>query len=174
MSISEYDQQTFDAFHLKYQNDVDTSLWINRIGNQTFTNQTSDFLELIESKFKLIPNNSTTANLSDDVDSKDGVGLMIYDPTNQFYISTSYLGQSILMDGPGGIYYTFWKRWLRFRLNSDHIEMTGYFTEIELSKIQKIERIYIDYQEYLVSSIEYSETKNFNFEVLLKLESVCF
>lgn len=164
----------FEAVHLKLINDTDLSLWIDKNGKNVFTNQTSDFVEVNESRFKLIPNNTITANLSDDLVSKDGVGLMIYEPTNKPYISKDYNGQNLTLEEPLGIYETYWKKWLKFRLNASLIEMTGYFTEIELSKISKVSRIYIDHQEYEVASLEFSETEQSNFEVLLKLQSVNF
>lgn len=174
LAIKNYDQPLYNAFQLKFQNDVDVSLWITSTGPQIFTTQTSDFLQKLDSKFKLVPMNGYTAELSEDLSSKDGVGLMLYDSNSQPYITPNYQSQTLNIDGQFGIYETYWKKWLKFRLNASHVEMTGYFTEIELSRISRIKRIYIDHQEYLVSSLEYSETEQSNFEVLLRLESINF
>jgi len=172
LAIKTYDQPPYTAFHLKFQNDVDTALWITSDGADTFVAQKSDFSESLESKFKIVPNNAYTAELSDDLDSKDGVGLMIYDNYFPPYIVAKYANKTLSMDGKGGIYNFFHKNWLKFRLNASPVELTGYFTEMELSKIQKLERIYVDNQDYLVSILEYSETDQNNFEVLLKVVSV--
>jgi len=164
----------YNAYRLKFANDEDTSLWVTSDGATIFTNQASDFSKDLDSSFKFIPNNSYTAELSELVDSKDGVGLMIYDTTYSPNISPNYLGQTLRFDGPGGLYETFWKKFLKFRLNASHVEMTGYFTAIELEKISKLMRIYIDHQEYVVANLQYSETAQTNYEVVMKLESVGF
>lgn len=174
LAISDPTQPNFDSFLIKFENDSDTAIWIDKTGIEVFKNQKSNYIQTITSKFKFIPNNTETANLSEEVVSKDGVGLMIYDPLRKPFISENYLGQTLKLEGVNGIVNTYWLKWLRFRMNSSPLEITGYFTEIELSKIQKVEKIYIDHQEYAVVSIEYSETEQANFEVLLKLESVNF
>lgn len=172
--LNAYDQSLYNAYHLKFQNDLDNSLWIEISGAEDYTSQTSDFLGKLESKFKLVPRNGYTAELSEELESKDGVGLMIYNNENSPFIASNYENQTLELNGSNGIYERYWKKWLKFRLNSSHVEMIGYFTEMELSKIQKLQRIYIDMQDYIISSIEYTETDQSNFEVLLKLESVNF
>lgn len=174
LAFSSYDQPLYDSFQLKFQNDEDVSLWITSNGSQIYSSQKSDFSQKLDSKFKFVPRNGYTAELSEDLNSKDGVGLMIYDSNYYPYIIPNYQNQTLSIEGQGGIYEVYWKKWLKFRLSASHVEMKGCFTETELSKIKKVERIYIDYQEYLVSSMEYSETEQSNFEVLLKLESINF
>lgn len=174
LKIQSHDQPFYDSFHLKFGNDEDSSLYIYKTGDELYLNQKSDFPQLIESKFKFVPNNSFTAELSENLESKDGVGFMIYSSENSPYISNNYQNQTLKIEGENGIYENYWKKWLKFRLNASHIEMTGFFNKTELSRIQKKQRIYIDKQDYMVTSVEYSETKQSNFEVLLKLESVSF
>ena len=174
LRIEAHDQPKFNAFKLKYANDKDTSLWITSAGPVVFDNQLSDFVEPIESLFKFVPNNGYTAELSEDLEDKDGVGLMIYDEANKPYIANNYLDQTLKMEGPKGIYDMYWQKWLRVRLNASHVEVTGYFTETELKRITKGLRVYLDNQAYLVESVEYSETAQANFEVLIKMESINF
>lgn len=174
LEIKVQDQPPFTYFHLKFQNDIDSSLWISRSSVELFTEQKSEFVDILESKFKLVPNNGYTAELSESLEDKDGVGLMIYNQVFFPYISNNFSNQTLTLEGQNGIYQRFWKNWLKFRLNATPVEMTGYFTETELSKIQKKLRTNIDRQDYLVSSIGYSETDQSNFEVLLKIESVNF
>ena len=174
LAIKTHDQPLFNAFHLGYQNDIDKALWITREGIEAFIDQKSDFSNKLDSKFKFVPNNGYTAELSDDLANKDGVGLMIYNHDFAPYISSHYENKTLKIDGQNGIYTNFWKKWLKFRLNAVPIEITGYFTETELFKIQKKQRTYVDRQDYIVSSLEYSEADQSNFDVLLKLESVSF
>ncbi|MBQ0907466.1 hypothetical protein KBJ98_01990 [Flavobacterium sp. F-328] len=172
--IKSHEHTQFDAFHLKFENDEDKSVWVTRAGSQLFSKQESSFVNTIESKFKFVPRNGLSSVLSDDLESKSGVGLMIYDSDFAPHTSESFNEQKLQIEGDKGICNTFWKNFLKFRLNAEPIEIVGYFTEIELSKIQKTERIYIDHQDFFVSVLEYSETEKNNFEVLMKLESVNF
>lgn len=173
LAISGYDQTPNNAFLLKYENDEDAALWITTAGAVTYGTQTSDFSETLNSKFKLIPH-TYTANLSEEVDSKTGVGLMIYDHTSFPYTVTEYAGQNLNVPGAGGIYETYWKKWLKFRLNASSVEMSGTFTETELNKIIDLKRIFIDNQEYIIQDVQYSETLQDNFDVKFNLLSVNF
>ena len=99
---------------------------------------------------------------------------MIYDLFYKPNTSSNYLGQNLLIAGFGGVYETYWKKWLKFRLNSASVEMSGPFTEIELNKILELQRIFVDNQEYIIQETQYSETLQDNFDVNLTLLSVNF
>lgn len=99
---------------------------------------------------------------------------MIYDPANKPNISEGFLGQTLKMKGNKGIYQVFWKKFLKFLFNSSSVELTGPFTENEKNKILKLKRIFIDHQEYVVSSIESSETQQENFNIKFNLLTVTF
>ncbi len=173
LAVTGYDQTPNNAFLLKYENDEDAALWITTAGAVTYGTQTSDFSENLSSKFKLIPH-TYTANLSEETDSKTGVGLMIYDHANFPYTTTEFSGQNLNISGTGGIYETYWKKWLKFRLNASQVEMSGPFTETELNKIIDLKRIFIDNQEYMIQDVQYSETLQDNFDVKFNLLSVNF
>ncbi len=173
LAVTGYDQTPNNAFLLKYENDEDAALWITTSGAVTYGAQTSDFSENLSSKFKLIPH-TYTANLSEEMDSKTGVGLMIYDHTSFPYTVTEYAGQNLNINGTGGIYEVYWKKWLKFRLNASQVEMSGPFTETELNKIIDLKRIFIDNQEYIIQDVQYSETLQNNFDVKFNLLSVNF
>jgi hypothetical protein len=171
LAVTGYDQTPNNAFLLKYENDEDAALWITTAGAVTYGTQKSDFSETLSSKFKLIPH-TYTANLSEEVDSKTGVGLMIYDHSTFPYTVTQFAGQNLSITGAGGIYETYWKKWLKFRLNASSVEMSGPFTETELNQILDLKRIFVDNQEYIIQDVQYSETLQDNFNVNLTLLSV--
>lgn len=173
LAVTGYDQTPNNAFLLKYENDEDAALWITTSGAVNYGTQTSDFSENLSSKFKLIPH-TYTANLSEETDSKTGVGLMIYDHAIFPYTVTEYAGQNLNVPGTGGIYETYWKKWLKFRLNASQVEMSGPFTQSELTKILDLKRIFIDNQEYIIQDVQYSETLQNNFDVKFNLLSVNF
>lgn len=173
IAFTSYEQAPSNSFLLKYENDQDNALWITKEGVFNYGLQTSNFVERLDNKFKFI-NTIYTAELSESLDSKNGIGLMIYDPINKPYTSANYLGQTLKIEGLGGIYDSYWKIWLKFRLNGSAVEMSGPFTEQELANIIKLKRIFIDNQEYLISNMQYSETKNNNFELKFSLISITF
>lgn len=161
------------SFVLKYENDEDEALFITREEIVLFDNQDDDFTQKIETKFKFVPRNGYTAELSEDLEDKDGVGLMIYDPVNAPFISEESLtGFNLKIAGEKGIYETFFRRWLKFRLTASGVELEGNFTEIEIQKIYKVKSIYIDNQRYRIDTLEYNETTNNYYVLKFILESV--
>lgn len=174
LAVGSYELAESTCFLLKYENEQDESLWIEKSGISQFVSQTSDYLKTIKSKFKFVPNNGVTAQLSEELKEKEGIGLMIYDPIFSPNVSKTFDGLNLNINGVGGIYETRWKKWLKFRLNAGILEMTGPFSESEVSKILKTNRIYVDRQEYMISSLDYVETKEGNLEVKFKLESINF
>lgn len=171
MAISSYEQTHYQAFLLKHENDEDAALWITRSGTEAYTNQTSDYAETLQSKFKFVPS-SLTSNLSDELDEKNGVGLMIYNEAFLPYTSESFNDQTLKVEGDGGIYDVFWKKWLKFRINASVIELVGGFTKTEIGKFIKTKRIHVDHQDYVVSNIDYKELQQDNYRVTFKVESV--
>ena len=173
LEMTSYEQTPYNAFLLKFDNDEDSAIWITTEGNAEFGSQTSNFLETLRSKFKNVPT-TYTANLSEALDSKSGTGIMIYDPAKKPYISADFLGQTLAMNGSKGIYQVFWKKFLKFQLNSSSVELTGPFTETEKNKINQLKRIFIDNQEYMIASTESKETQQDNFIIKFDLRSINF
>jgi len=171
--IASYDPTPYNAFLLKYDNEIDEALWITTESIKVFDSQNSNFSEKLSSKFKYVPS-TYTANLSEDLDSKSGTGLLIYDPSNKPYTSLDFLGQTLEMNGNKGIYQVFWKKWLKFLLNSSSLEVTGPYTENEIRKVLKLKRIFIDHQEYLISSTEFVETQQDIFKIKFNIQSITF
>lgn len=174
LAIKSYDQSPYNSFLLKYKNDEDTALWITSSGVEIYSTQESDFSLSLDSKFKYIPHEFGTSILSEEIDGKNGVGLIIYDETNFPLTAASFDGKTLKIDGDGGIYETFWKKFLKFRLNASLIEVEGGFTKTEIGIFLKTKRIYLDRQEYVVSVMDFKELKSDNYSVIFKLESINF
>lgn len=163
------------SFILKYENDEDLALFINKEGIATYENQNDDFTKEIKSKFKIVPRNGYTSELSEEVESKAGTGLIIYEVDQAPYTSEYTLnGYNLEIDGVKGIYETFHRRWLKFRLNASGVELKGNFTEVEISKIYKAKSIYVDNQRYRIESLQYNEQTNNYYSLKMVLESVNF
>lgn len=172
LQITAYQQTPYAAFLLKHQNDEDTALWITREGVEVFTNQKQDTAELLDGKFKYVPTVLGTSELSEALEDKEGVGLIIYDHESGPETSEAFDGKTLKIDGDGGIYDVFWKKFLKFRINASVIELTGGFTKTEIGQILKAKRIYNNYQDYAVALLEYKELKQDNYLVTFKVESV--
>jgi hypothetical protein len=174
LSVDSYEQTPYLAFLLQNENDEDEALWITKEGEELYSLQTSDFLQTIKSKFKFIPNNGFTASLSDQVQDKSGIGLMIYEPKNAPFVSENYLGQTLSIPGEKGIYNSFFKIFIKFRLNGSILEMSGPISNTQLSKVLNKKRIWIDNQEYIISLLDYQETNQFNYKLKFSLVSINF
>jgi hypothetical protein len=174
LAINSYELAANSSFVLKYGNDEDIALYISKEETVIYYDGIADdYTNHIESKFKLIPRNGYTSELSEEVEGKDGVGLLIYEPINAPFTSeATFNGFNLNIPGEKGIYETFFRRWLKFRLNASGVEMSGNFTEIEIAKIYKAKSIYIDNQRYIIDTIEYSEVSNNYFNLKMSLESV--
>lgn len=173
LSMKSYDIAANSSFVLKYENDEDAALFITQEEVVPYTNQDDDFTKKIESKFKILPRNGYTSVLSEDIQDKDGVGLIIYDEANAPFTSeTTENGFNLSIPGEKGIYETFFRRWLKFLVNASNCEVTGYFTEIEISKINKAKAVYINNQRFRIIDIETTEASNNYQEVKMKLLSV--
>lgn len=172
LKIESYDIAAHTSFLLKYNNDEDVALYITRAETKTDDYITDTFTNTITSRFKFVPRNTYTALLSEDLKTKSGAGLMIYDPLNKPYISESFNGQNLTIHETGGLYDTYFKKWLKFRLNASLVELTGPFTEVEIAKFNNAKEIYIDNQHYKLVSMQLKETASNNIAVSFSLESV--
>ncbi|WP_289659542.1 hypothetical protein [Flavobacterium panacagri] len=171
--LSSYDPPKYNAFLLKYDNEIDEAIWVTAESVELFEVQKSDFSETLNSKFKFVPV-TYTADLSEDLDSKNGTGIMIYDPAKMPYISSDYLGQTLKISGAKGIYEVFWKVFIKFMLNSSIVELWGPFTETEKNKLLKCKRIFVDNQEYVIATSEITETQQNNYKIKFSLNTVSF
>lgn len=177
LALDDYDTPEFTAFVLKNGNNQDNFLYIDKAGTTLNQNSESDLVGKMESKFKLVPNNGNTADISE-MDDKEGVGLMIYDPkgaVNEIpLIASAYNGRTLAWEGGLGIYNMYWKRTLQFRLNASMLEIKGPFTEVEISKMDKAQKLYIQNQSFIIYAMEYSETSQGFYTVTLQLGSINF
>jgi len=162
------------SFLLKYTNDVDTAMFITRDYSNVFSTQYDQFNKELNIGFKTIPHNGTTSEISEKIVSREGVGLMIYDPAVYPNTVTTVVGQTLFLDGAGGVYESFWKKWLKFRLSASRITLQGPLTLIEFSKVNKAKAMYVDNQHYRIVSTTLMQSSNTLNEVKFELESVNF
>lgn len=162
-----------ESYILKYENDEDDFQFISQ--DVIEENREGDTnTKTLETKFKYIPHQGGTSNLTEAVEDKNGVGLIIYDPINHPNTSESYQGKNLKITGQGGICDTHWRRWILFRLNAGNVKLKGPFTQTELYKIAKDQKLYIDNQLWLVKAVEYKENNQALFETEIEVESVTF
>lgn len=173
LQMTSYDIAANSSFVLKEENDEDAALFITQEEIISYDGITDDFTKVIESKFKILPRNGYTSVLSEDINDKEGVGLVIYDEsTAPFTAEATENGFNLNIPGEKGIYETFFRRWIKFLLNASNCEVTGYFTETEISKINKAKAVYINNQRFRIIDIQTTEAANNFQEVKMRLLSV--
>ncbi len=173
LSYNSYDIAAFSSFVLKYENSDDAALFISKEEVVDYANNDDVFTKKIESKFKFMNSNTITTDITEELISKNGVGLLIYNELNRPYTSENTpAGYNLNLAGEKGIYETFFKRWLKFYLNASSCEVTGYFTKQELKQIVKLNSVYINNQHFRVVDITISEASNNFEEVKMNLLSV--
>lgn len=171
-NIPDYEIVANSSFTLKYENDQDVACFITTEDAVLFTNQKPSFNTVIGNGFKYIPHNGTTSQLTEDVEQKSGIGLMIYNSANSPFTSNSYESKNLNIFGVGGIYETYWEKTLKIRLTASGVEVSGSFTRTEVEKILKIEDLYFDKQHYKIILVEFSEESQDFLTVKMNLESV--
>jgi hypothetical protein len=173
LSMSSYDIAANSSFILKYENEDDQALFITQEEVVIYTNQDNDFTKKIESKFKILPRNGYTSILSEDIQDKEGVGLVIYDEASApFTAEVTENGFNLNIPGEKGVYETFFRRTLKFEVNASNCEITGFFTETEVFKINNSKSVYVNNQHFRIVDIEITEASNNYQQVKMKLLSV--
>lgn len=168
LQIAAFKNIPAESYLLKFANDQDPQQLVSNTG-QTDKDENTEILEM---PFKFIPH-TNTAQLSDAVDDKDGVGLILAS-VGSVFTTNSYLDRTLAITGPGGIHDMHWKRWLLFRLNAGNTVLKGPFSQTELYQISQMKKIYIDHQLWLVKAVDYKENSVALFEADLEVESVTF
>lgn len=165
------DYQDFNKIEFGFDNDEENLIYFNNSG---FT--TSDKLPLenvlsVKSKFKFLKYNGVGHVVDKDIKENNNIGLMILNPARAPYTSDNFQGITLSISS---IFINFNKSVYKSRLNSGKVTVNGYFTETEMSKLNKVSKIYIDNQLYFVASTELSEGDDSLFSVKMNLESVIF
>jgi len=159
-----------ESYYLKYANNVDKGQFITLHEDVQRDENTKE----IETDFKFIPFKRNRHEMSQEVEDRDGVGLMLYDPASHPGTVESYAGTSLSIPGAGGIFQTFHKRWILFRLNAANVTLEGPFSKTELYQISRYKKILVDGQVYLVKAIDYKENSIALFDTELEVASVSF
>jgi len=173
LQIGSFKNIEYESYILKFENKEDSYQFISQ--DEIAENREGDEnTKIMETKFKLVPHTGGTSNLSAQLEDKSGVGLLIYDPVNHPSTSKSYQGRNLNITGEGGIFESYWRRWLLFRLNAGNTTLKGPFSQTELYKISRAKKIYIDNHLWLVKSMDYKENSLTLFETEIEVESVTF
>ena len=178
LAITEYNPPENIGFVLKYANDQDGMLYIDRTGARSYFDEYKDMenIEIIESKFKLINRLQGVVNL-ESTSQKDGTGLMIINPGDGYsapVIIEQFEGRSLSLSGITGIYENAFRTLLQFRLYGSQLQMEGPFTEHQLQRMDKLQKIAIDNQAYVILSTEFKPTPQGNYFVTLELQTITF
>ncbi|MUP44912.1 hypothetical protein E0K83_04020 [Gramella sp. BOM4] len=170
LEIAEPKNIEAESYLLKYANNVDTPQFVSLHEDIERNENTKE----IVTDFKFIPYNRGRHELSQRVEDREGVGLLLYDPAFHPGTVESFEGINLSMPGLGGVYDTFHKPWILFRLNAANPVLKGPFSKTELYQISKYKKILVDGQVYLVKAIDYKENSIALFDTELEVASVSF
>ena len=170
LQITEPKSIVAESYYLKYANNKDQGKFVTQLDDVVYDDNTEE----IETEFKYIPFAQLRHQLSQEVEDKDGVGLMLYDAASHPGTVESYNGINLQIPGEGGIFESFYKRWILFRLNGSPCVLKGPFSKTELYQISKHKKLLIDNQVWMVKSVDYKENSIALFETEIEVESVTF
>ncbi|EHO05415.1 hypothetical protein HMPREF9714_03353 [Myroides odoratimimus CCUG 12901] len=134
---------------LKFGNEIDPKLYINKesIADKRIT--VEDKTKLIENKFKYIPSMLTEAS-----DKKDGIGLVLLTSNNDMPVST--IGtENFTMNS---IYRHYYKHSMEAYLQSNRLQIEHSVTIFELNEIQLKRKVLINKRPYLVLELTKEST----------------
>jgi len=171
LKVDLIEYQNFNKVEFGFDNGEENLIYYNKSGFTSPDSLPIDKVLSVKSKFKFLKFNGTGHVVNDDIKQNSNIGLMLLDPARAPYTSDSYQGIILSISS---LFIHFNKSVYKSRLNSCKVTVNGYFTETEVSKLNKVSKMYIDNQLYFVASTELTEDVNNLFSIKLDLESVTF
>ncbi len=147
--IPSYPKNEITDLVLKFGNEIDTKLYVNKDSTSTNRITVEDKTKSIENKFKHLP-----FIITDAIDKKEGIGLILL--TNTADIPVSNVGtESFTMDS---IYDHYYKNSMEAYLQSNRLKIEHSITIFELNEIQKKRKVLINKRPYLVLELTKEST----------------
>lgn len=163
----------YEEYRLQYDNEEDEAVLIDNSGATT-NGELSPDGALVKTKFKFIPHTGWTSYVDEDVEEKDGVGLMIYYPNRAPLTSLEALGQNLYYPGTRGIYNHYWNEWLKVLLNGAELPVEGVIGKTQLIEIKRLYKVFLNRQLYIIKSMDYKELPSGDFLVKMNLLGVTY
>lgn len=160
-----------ENFALKFDNELDNYVVYNN-GILLTNGVIDDTTSTIKNKFKYIPELNNTGLVNEDIANRNGIGLMLYNPARQPYVSHMFNGRTLSLVGAGSITEQFWKRWFKFKVNAANPTAEGAITKTQLDFIMTTKKCIINNQTYLISNADYKDASNGLVFVTLELKSI--
>lgn len=167
LAVNNPETVEFDSLLLKYDNVFVTKDSIN-IGKNVIAEHTKE----VASKFKFLPTTKNGLTMTEEIDDKEGVGLLIYDhlKTSTTYPLPEYAGFSLTLEN---IYAKNHKLSFTNYLTSVVYNPDAFLSKKPVRDITALDFIFIDNKRYYVNTMSYKETPNgsyqTNFELLLMM-----
>jgi len=168
IAINNPETVEFDSLMLKYDNDEDDNVFVTKDTINIGKNVVGEHTKEVASKFKFLPTTKNGLTMTEEIEDKGGVGLLIYDheKTSTTYPVAEYAGFNLSLEN---IY------------NKNHqLSFTNYLTSViyspdaflskkQVRDITALDFIFIDNKRYYVNTMSYKETPNGSYQTKFEL-----
>lgn len=168
LNIQGYDTLENDSLLLTYDNTIDANVFVDKHSYNIGINQPALHTHEIRSKFKFIEINNNECIITEEVEDKSGVGLVIFEhginkPTSPL---KSYLGYSLDLEN---IYKKNHEVSFKNYLFSGVFEAKTFLNSQELKKILSNDFIISNEKRYYINNVKYKTTQTGVYETTLEL-----
>lgn len=175
--IDDYDSVEFDSILLKYDNVHDDVVFVDKNEIKAGQILIQEHTKEVPSKFKYLPVEPNKGlSMSDFIDEKGGVGLLIYDHSHSLYTLplANYTSNEINYDLTlQNIFVNFHRKSFSNYLSGGVFPAKSVVDERTIKNIALLDFVFIDNKRYYVNSMKYKELSNglfsVDFELLLML-----
>lgn len=166
--IDEFETHEFDSLMLKYDNDDDNNVFVTKSSITVAKNKLQEHTKEVASKFKFMPVTSNGLILTEEIEDKGGVGLVIYNHSNATTSAPAqnYQGYDLTLKN---IYEKNYQLSFRNYLSSGVFPADAFLSNKQIKDIATEDFIFIDNKRYYVNTMSYKETPNGSYQTKFEL-----
>lgn len=166
--IDEFETHEFDSLLLKYDNEEDDNVFVTKNSITVAKNKLQEHTKEVGSKFKFMPVTSNGLILTEEIEDKSGVGLVIYNHSNATTSAPSqnYQGYDLTLKN---IYEKNYQLSFKNYLSSGVFPADAFLSNKQIKDIAHEDFVFIDNKRYYVNTMSYKETPNGSYETKFEL-----
>lgn len=166
--IDEFETHEFDSLLLKYDNEEDDNVFVTKNSITVAKNKLQEHTKEVGSKFKFMPVTSNGLILTEEIEDKSGVGLVIYNHSNTTTSAPvqNYQGYDLTLKN---IYEKNYQLSFKNYLSSGVFPADAFLSNKQIKDIAQEDFVFIDNKRYYVNTMSYKETPNGSYETKFEL-----